>query len=60
MAFEQGTERLTCPACAVQHNAKWSRMPVRDRTVIKCQACGDTLYEGNTVRDYDEVKLIAS
>lgn len=57
MAFEEGTEELTCPACGAKHTAQWSRMPVRERTVLKCKACGGILYEGKRHRLYDEPRL---
>lgn len=57
MAFEEGKELLTCKECGAAHLAKWSRMPVRERQVVPCQACDGRLYEGNTVRDYYEVVL---
>lgn len=57
MAFEEGTQELTCAACGAVHKARWSRMPVRERARVPCEKCRGTLYEGNTVRDYFEVRL---
>jgi hypothetical protein len=60
MAFEEGTERLVCSACGAEHAARWSRMPVREHTVIRCMGCNAILYGGNTVRDYFQVTLLHS
>lgn len=58
MAFEESSGRLTCPSCGAEHEAKWSRMPVRERATLRCQACRSVLYEGSTVRDYYQVTLL--
>ncbi len=58
MAFEDSTEVMTCHACKADHSVKWSRMPVRERLTVRCKACGDVLFEGNTVRDYYDVILL--
>ena len=58
MAFETGTETLVCPTCSAKHTAKWSRMPVREHSNIRCQACGAITHQSKTVRDYFDVQLI--
>lgn len=58
MAFEEGTEILTCPNCKARHSAKWSRMPVREMQTIRCDACRGILHSRSSVRDYYEVNLI--
>lgn len=57
MAFEEGQEELACPACGAKHTAQWSRMPVRERVVLKCKGCGGILYEGRSHRAYDGLRL---
>ena len=56
MAFEEGTEQMTCPSCDALHQVRWSRMPVRDLMSVECAACGAVMYRGKTVRDYFEVR----
>jgi hypothetical protein len=57
MAFEEGTDRLVCPACGAAHVAKWSRIPVREWQTIRCESCQGILFYGRAVRDYFEVYL---
>ena len=57
MAFETGTDELVCPICRASHVAKWSRMPVREHTTIRCQSCGGIAHQSKTVRDYYDVML---
>lgn len=57
MAFEHGTERLTCKGCGATHEAKWSRMPVRESSTIACLACDGVLFSGKGLRDYYQVRL---
>lgn len=57
MAFETGTEELTCPSCGARHLVRWSRMPVREQTTIRCIACKAVAYQAKTVRDYYDVRL---
>lgn len=58
MAFQEGTETITCPHCGAKHEARWYRLPVRDRYSIKCQGCGGILAEGKGLRDYLSVRMI--
>ena len=58
MAFEEGTEHLTCTGCGAGHVSKWSRAPVRDHVLLKCQRCGMTLIDRKSVRDYNELTLL--
>lgn len=60
MAFEEGTQELTCPECAAQHRLRWYRMPVRERMTIPCRSCGGILFAGNSTHEYYEVRLIDS
>lgn len=57
MAFETGTDRLTCPDCGAEHDAEWHRMPVRERQIHRCQVCFVAMFSGNTVKDYVRVTL---
>lgn len=59
MAFEEGSEMLTCPACGAMYMARWSRMPVRDYQKIDCKPCGGVLVQGKSVRDYFAVTPIS-
>ena len=58
MAFEEGTEHFTCLTCGAEHIARWYRMPVKDRALIKCQACRAVILDRNGLRDYFDFKLI--
>lgn len=59
MAFETGTDRLTCPECGAQHDAKWHRMPFKEHQVQLCHACSTPLIQGNSVKDYVRVVLVS-
>ena len=57
MAFEEGKTRFTCPTCKAELEAKWSRLPVRERTTVQCIVCGATVLDEKSTHDYDEVHL---
>ena len=57
MAFQEGNGQITCRACGAVHDVRWSRMPVRERTVIQCLVCRDIAYEGTTHRDFISVRV---
>lgn len=59
MAFESGTDRLTCPECGAKHNAKWERIPVREWQVHRCQKCDGVLLKRSSVKDYVSVTFAA-
>lgn len=59
MAFEEGREVMVCPACSACHDARWSRMPVKEPMKVRCQACGSVMYDAKSHRDYHEVRLKA-
>ena len=58
MAFQEGTENFICLACGALHVARWYRMPVKDRALIKCHACRSVILDRNGLRDYFDVKLV--
>ena len=55
MAFEERTDDMTCRNCGALHKATWSRMPVREFMTVKCCACHQVMYSGNTTKDYYRV-----
>ena len=57
MAFEEGTERITCKTCETQHKVRWSRLPVRETERLWCLQCEGILYEGKTTREYGMPQL---
>jgi hypothetical protein len=57
MAFEEGADRLTCPACGAEHIARWSRTPVREWQLIRCKSCPGILLQMKTVHDYFDLEL---
>jgi len=59
MAFEERTDTLTCAACDTMHSARWHRLPVREWQRIACQVCGGIMVEGNSIRDYVQVRALA-
>lgn len=59
MAFDGKTEFLTCPGCNAVHKARWYRMPVKEHQTIRCKACGNIIFQGNSIKDFADVKLIA-
>ena len=58
MAFQSGTDRLACPDCGTEHDARWERIPVRDWQLLRCQNCQGLLVQGRTVKDYVSVILV--
>lgn len=58
MAFETGTDRLTCPSCGAQHDADWHRMPVKEHQICRCHLCFAALVQGRSVKDYVRVTLV--
>lgn len=58
MAFQEGTDRLTCPHCGAEHEAFWHRLPVRERFDLHCEKCRQTLASGKGVKDYLTVRLV--
>jgi transcription elongation factor Elf1 len=59
MAFEEGEAQFECPACNALHTAKWSRMIVREQSTLRCQACNEIMYQGNSARDFYGLALVA-
>ena len=57
MAFQQGTDTLTCPHCGARHKARWDRLPVREEYSIRCKSCRSVLTEGKSNKDYFAVEL---
>ena len=57
MAFQEGTETLTCPHCGTHHKASWHRLPVRDEQLVRCKACRKPMLHGKSVKDYFDVEL---
>lgn len=57
MAFQEGTETLTCPDCGAKHTARWSRMPFRESQKVRCRACPGLIVNGKLVHDYYDVTL---
>lgn len=58
MAFEEGTEKITCPDCGMLHKAKWYRLPVREPIKVHCKACDAVMRSAKTVRDYYDVQQL--
>ena len=58
MAFEHGTDNLTCKACGAEHSVPWDRIPFREQATIRCKVCREIMLQANTVRDYDEPVLV--
>ena len=52
MAFQQGTDTLTCPTCNARHLARWERIPFREEYLLNCIPCGAVLARGKAVKDY--------
>ncbi len=59
MAFEEGIQELTCPACGTLHKARWARQPVRELATVECCACGSDMFRGKSLRDYYDVQRTA-
>ena len=58
MAFEEGIDEMTCSKCGQRHKVKWSRMPVKDRSTVRCQKCSTVMYDRESVRDYYQASAI--
>ena len=59
MAFQEGTEEITCPHCGTVHSVSWFRMPVRERHRLTCQTCGKVMKEGKGVLEYDTPRKLS-
>lgn len=59
MAFQEGTNILTCPHCGARHEAEWHRLPVREPYSLRCKRCTGTLASGKGIKDYMSVRLVA-
>jgi DNA-directed RNA polymerase subunit RPC12/RpoP len=58
MGFETGKAVMTCSQCGTVHEVRWSRMPVKEATVVRCTACRAKMFDRNTTHDYgDPVRL---
>lgn len=57
MAFQEGNDQIVCRACGAVHDARWSRMPLREHTTIRCLACREIAYQGTTIRDFFDLTL---
>lgn len=58
MAFETGTDRLTCSECGAKHDADWHRMPFKEHQIHRCHVCFAPLVQGASVKDYVRVTLV--
>lgn len=58
MAFEEGSDAMTCPSCGSRHRAKWYRLPLREPFMVQCQRCPSVMRRGKSWKDYEEVTLL--
>jgi predicted RNA-binding Zn-ribbon protein involved in translation (DUF1610 family) len=58
MAFQQGTQRMTCPECGAEHDVPWDRIPLREPFHLTCRACGGVLAKGKGIQDFGTPRLV--
>lgn len=56
--WDSGTEEHICPHCGALHSSSYRDFPSRDRGSQDCLACGQTLIEWTSSRDYFDFKLV--
>ena len=58
MALDEGAREIACPACKARFRAKWTRLPVRERQMVRCTVCRNVMVEDKSVIFYHQVDLI--